>query len=120
MILVDTSIWIDHLHRGEPGLIDLLEQTLVVQHPMVVGELALGTMRARDEVLGDLRLLPGIAVASHDEVAHLIEARRLWGRGLSLVDAHLLASVMIAEARLWTRDKRLVDGARECGVAYAP
>jgi predicted nucleic acid-binding protein len=119
MILIDTSIWIDHLHRTEPDLVELLDAELVAQHPMVVGELALGTLRARAVVLEHLRLLPSAAVASHAEVDQLVEARRLYGRGLSLVDAHLLASVLLGPRdRLWTRDKRLHHAAQELGVAF--
>jgi predicted nucleic acid-binding protein len=87
-------------------------------HPMVVAELALGTMRNRDLVLGLLNNLPGVRLATHEEVAHLIESSVLNGKGLSVVDAHILAAARITEdVRLWTRDKRLHSAAKELGVA---
>ena len=119
MILVDTSIWIDHLHRVEPALVDLLDHAQVLRHPMVVGELALGNLKDRESVLGYLADLPSVGVAGHDEVMQLVERRTLHGRGLSLVDAHLLASVLIsAPARLWTRDTSLLRAATEVGVDF--
>ncbi|MGH3433985.1 MAG: type II toxin-antitoxin system VapC family toxin [Thermocrispum sp.] len=119
MILVDTSIWIDHLHRSEPMLEDLLYRSFVVQHPMVIGELALGTLRDRDTFLGYLGDLAGVPAATHVEVLAFVAVNRLHGRGLSLADAHLLASVRLATGvRLWTRDKRLDSAARELGVAF--
>lgn len=121
MILVDTSIWVDHLHRSEPGLVALLDRSFVVQHPMVIGELALGTLRDRSTFLGYLGDLAGLPVATHEEVLAFVDANQLHGRGLSLVDAHLLASVRLApEVRLWTRDKRLRAASRELGVEFEP
>lgn len=118
MILVDTSIWIDFLHKGDKGLDELLEGDEVGQHPFVVGELALGSIRNRSEVLGLLSNLTEFPSLSDDEVLGLIEMRTLWGRGLSLVDAALLGSVLITPgSRLWTRDKRLAEVAHNLGVA---
>lgn len=119
MILVDTSIWIDHLHHRDAGLIDLLDRSLVVQHPMVIGELSLGTLRDRATVLELLENLPAAPVASHSEVAHFVEANKLYGRGLSLVDAHLLSSVTLAPGtKVWTRGKRLHIEAERLGAAH--
>lgn len=119
MILVDTSVWIDHLHESIPELVDALSQALVLHHPMVIGELSLGTLRDREEFLSLLANLPTSPVATHDEVAHFVESNKWYGQGLSLVDAHLLASVVLAQdARLWTRDKRLRAAAVELGVAH--
>lgn len=119
MILVDTSIWIDHLHRSEPELVNALNRSEVLQHPMVIGELSLGGLRDRGAVLGLLADLPAAPVASHSEVARFVDAHSLYGQGLSLVDAHLLASVTLAPgAQLWTRDKRLQRAADELGVAH--
>lgn len=119
MILVDTSVWIDHLHRSEPALVELLNGASVLQHPMVLGELALGSMRNREELLDSLAGLPSARVAAHDEVMRFIEQRQLYGGGLSLVDVHLLASVLLTSgARLWTRDKRLHAAAGSLGIAY--
>lgn len=119
MILVDTSIWIDHLHRTEPELVDALGRSAVLQHPMVIGELSLGTLRDRATVLDLLRNLPAAPVASHSEVARFVDAHELYGQGLSLVDAHLLASVTLAPgSTLWTRDKRLQRMAEHLGRAH--
>jgi predicted nucleic acid-binding protein len=120
MILIDTSVWIDHLHATEHRLVELLDRGQVAQHPMVIGELALGTIRDRERMLGLLADLPGMPVASHIEVMVFIGANELHGQGLSLVDAHLLASVMLSPgSRLWTRDKRLSAAARRFGVEHS-
>ena len=119
MLLVDTSVWIDHLHRAEPTLVEALDRTDVHQHPMVTGELALGTLADRTVVLRLLSRLPAPRIASHEEVLHLVGRRQLYGRGLALVDAHLLASALLTPGlRLWTRDGRLQDAAAEAGVAF--
>ncbi len=108
MILVDTSVWIDHLRAGDDALVALLDGSQVLMHPFVMGELACGNLRNRDEVLGLLRDLPRVTVATEDEVLFFIERQRLMGRGIGYVDAHLLAAVALTgSARLWTRDKRL-------------
>jgi len=118
VILVDTSIWIDHLHRTDPILVDLLEEAQACVHPMIIGELALGSLRDRVVVLALLTDLPGIPVATHEEVLQLVESSALFGAGLSLVDAHLLAGVRLSEsAQLWTRDRRLQSAAEQLGVA---
>jgi predicted nucleic acid-binding protein len=119
MILVDSSVWIDHLHSSEPALVGLLGRSLVLQHPMVLGELALGGLRDRTEVLRSLGGLPSTAIASHAEVMSLVEQRQLYDRGLSLMDAQLLASVLLTlGATLWTRDKRLRAAAESLGVVH--
>jgi len=118
VILVDTSIWIDHLHVPEPHLVARLGEDDVGTHPAVIEELALGSIKHRARVLtllGDLRSFPTLA---HAEVLELVDRRHLWGRGLSAVDAHLLGSVAVVPgARLWTRDKRLAAACRETGIA---
>jgi predicted nucleic acid-binding protein len=117
MILVDTSVWIDHLHQSEPALVGLLEQAQVCIHPMVIGELALGSLRNRSVILELLADLPGIPVATHSEVLHLVQSHTLYGLGLSLVDAHLLASLRLAgSSQLWTRDRRLHAAAGGLGI----
>lgn len=119
MILVDTSVWIDHLHRSDPLLVELLGRWSVIRHPMVVGELALGTLKNRRAVLDALGGLPVVTAASHEEVAVFVEAHALWGKGLSLVDAHLLASALLSPGTLlWTRDRRLRSAADTLGVNY--
>lgn len=118
MILVDTPIWIDHLHETDAGLSALLDDGRACAHPMIIGELATGSIRGRSEFLGLVGDLPGVEVAGHDEVMAFVEGRALYGRGLSLVDAHLLASVVITpETALWTRDRRLRAVAEELGIA---
>jgi predicted nucleic acid-binding protein len=118
MILVDTSIWIDHLRRTEPDLVALLENAEVCVHPMIIGELALGSLRDRSVILSLLGDLPGIPVATHAEVLQLIESHALYGTGLSFIDAHLLAALRLSTtANLWTRDRRLETAAKRLGVA---
>jgi predicted nucleic acid-binding protein len=118
MILVDTSIWIDHLHRSDATLSDLLQEAQVCVHPMVIGELALGSLRDRQTVLGLLADLPIAPVATNAEVLAFVDANGLYGIGLSLVDAHLLAALRLSLSnRLWTRDRRLRLAAERLGVS---
>lgn len=108
MILVDTSVWVDHLRKGEPKLSRALNAGQVLAHPFVIGELACGNLSARTEVLSLLRELPPAPVAADDETLGFIERHSLMGRGVGYLDVHLLASVALAgDAQLWTRDKRL-------------
>jgi predicted nucleic acid-binding protein len=109
VILVDTSVWIDHLRRGNADLAAALEHDLVVCHPFVIGELACGNLANRAELLALLARLPTVPVATDTEVLTLIERRRLMGRGLGYVDAHLLASAAIGAVTLWTLDARLAQ-----------
>jgi hypothetical protein len=117
MILVDTSIWIDHLHAAEPRLINLLADDEIGCHPLVIEELALGSIRRRDDMLDLLSNLYQFPTATHAEVLHLVERRRLWGQGLSAIDVHLLGAVaLVRGGRLWTRDKRLKAACEDCGI----
>lgn len=118
MILADTSIWIDHLNRGDADLVRRLEAGLIRTHPHVIGELALGNLRQRALVIGALRDLPQAVTATDDEVLDFIERHALAGRGIGYVDAHLLAAVRLTpDALLWSRDRRLSDVARQLGLA---
>lgn len=118
MILVDTSIWIDHLRAGDPELVALLEDSHVLAHPWVTGEIALGHLSRRGEVLGLLDNLPHATVATDVELLTLIDHRHLFGLGIGYVDAHLLAATLLtADARLWTRDERLAAVAVQHGLA---
>lgn len=118
MILVDTSIWIDHLHRVEPELVELLAKNAVATHPHVIGELALGTLRDRRGVLGSLERLPIVTSAREGDVRRLVDDLPLRGRDLTLVDAQLLTSALITpDCALRTRDRRLADAARDLGAA---
>jgi predicted nucleic acid-binding protein len=120
VVLVDSSIWIDHLHKTNTHLGDLLEHSEVSVHPMVIGELALGNISNRTEVLDLLADLPTPEVALHTEVMVLIESHKLYGRGLGLTDAHLLASVLLSpDTTLWTRDKALHAAAVIVNKAHA-
>jgi predicted nucleic acid-binding protein len=118
VILVDTSVWVDHLRAGKPALVHLLDHCLVLAHPWVTGELALGHLSQRQDILGLLTGLPSVEIATDAEVLGLIEAEQLYGLGIGglgieYVDAQLLAATRLtADARLWTADKRLAVVAR--------
>ena len=117
MILVDTSVWVDHLRTADDHLTSLLEDGRVLMHPFVVGEIALGTLRRRDSVLAELQELPQAAVAEDREVLVLIDRHQLAGRGIGYVDAHLLAAAKLTPgASLWTRDNRLQRAADQLGL----
>ena len=119
MILVDTSVWVDHLRRGDAQLVDLLQRAHVVMHPFVVGEIACGSLRHRSSILDLLQDLPAAAVAEGGEVLAFVERHVLHGKGIGYIDVHLLASVALtAGARLWTRDKKLRAVAQALGCAF--
>lgn len=120
MILVDTSVWIEHLRKGVPALAAALEREEVLMHPFVLGELACGRLVHRTEVLQLMAELPSAFTASDEEALQFIDGRALMGRGIGTIDVHLLAAVMLdGTARLWTRDKRLGAIATELGMEYA-
>ncbi len=121
MILVDTSVWIDHLRQGNRHLEAMLSRRQVLAHPHVVGEIALGSIRNHDQVVTALTELPQATVADDAEVLFLIRKHALMGSGIGYVDAHLLASTMLTpEARLWSHDKRLANVAKALGVGFTP
>lgn len=111
MILVDTSVWIAHFRKGENRLVDLLEETQVLAHPFVIGELALGNLERRDEILDLLESLPAAKISTYSEVLSLIDQRDLAGSGIGWVDAHLLAAALLSDASVWTLDRRLASAA---------
>ena len=118
MILVDSSVWIDHLRSGDATLAALLDAGRVLAHPFVIGELALGSFRQRDAIVQALRGLPPSIVASDEEVLAFIEGHRLFGLGIGYIDAHLLAAALLTPgAALWTRDRRLREAANRLAVA---
>lgn len=117
MILVDTSVWIDHLRRGNAELVRLLEEGDVIVHPFVVGELACGKIKNRVEILELLRELPEASSSDHDEAQHLLESGKLQGKGLGWIDVHLLASARISDCAIWTRDRALARAAVGLGVS---
>lgn len=118
LILADTSVWVDHLRAGNAALASLLDRGMIFTHPFVIGELSLGNLRDRALILDLLSDLPAVTTASDQEVLHFIEQNSLSGRGIGLVDAHLLASTQLTPGvSLWTRDKRLNAVATALGLA---
>jgi predicted nucleic acid-binding protein len=118
VILVDTSIWVDHSRASDARLVQLLAAELVLAHPHVIGEVMLGSLRDRASIFGELRDLPRAVVATDDEVLRLIKAEALYGLGIGYVDAHLLASTRLTDgALLWSRDRRLATAAAKLGIA---
>lgn len=121
MILIDTSVWIDHLRSGDRTLAQLLNSRQALAHPFVIGELALGNSRQRQLIREALSDLPQTVVASNQEVLYFIERHRLFESSIGYVDTHLLAAAQLtAGTTLWTRDKRLHDVAHRLGLAASP
>jgi len=121
MILVDTSVWVDHLRKQDPLVQSLLQEGRVICHLMVIGEIAVGSFRQRDLILKSLRSLPLAIAASHSEVLQFISRHSLHGTGIGYIDAHLLASVRLTPwATLWTRDKRLQAISEGLDLAFSP
>jgi predicted nucleic acid-binding protein len=117
MVLVDTTVWVDHLRLGDATLVGLLNAGSVLVHPFIIGEIALGHLKPRDVVLRTLENLPKAVVASEPEVLAFIDAHKLFGLGIGYVDVHLLAATKLtANATLWTRDKRLDAIASRLGL----
>lgn len=120
MILVDTSVWIDHLRKPEVKLQNILQKEQVMTHPFVRLELALGSMANREQILADLALLPHAPVAETDELFGLVELRRLYRRGIGITDLYLVASALFDRSiSIWTRDRRLGDIADELRIRAA-
>lgn len=118
MVLVDTSVWIDHFRKHDDVLAELLIKNNVLTHPFVRGELALGNLRQRDIILNLLDNLPQAGVAYSEEINFFIEKNALFGLGIGLIDVHLLASAKIAQnTMLWTRDKKLMSAAVRLNLA---
>lgn len=119
MILVDTSVWVDHLQRGNADLAQRLNQGQVLSHPFVVGELALGSLKQRTTVLEALQNLPIVSVATDAEVLGFISTHALHGIGIGYVDVHLLAATRLTPGtQLWTLDKRLQAAASQLGLTH--
>jgi predicted nucleic acid-binding protein len=119
MILVDTSVWIDHFRRSDPRLQALLDDGGVLMHPAVLGELACATLRARSRTLSYLQSLPlAPSIADDEETMFVIESRGLWGKGIGWTDAQLVASALISECRLWTHDGQLRNVAAALRIVY--
>ncbi len=117
MILVDTSIWIDHFRYGDTELRKIIEDDQLLCHPFVIGELALGSLREREAVIAFLTAQREAVVATHAEVMTVIDRHSIFSMGIGYTDAHLLASTLLDQrARLWTRDKRLAAAAQQVGA----
>ena len=117
MIVVDTSVWVDHLRRGNARLEGLLRDGLVLVHPFVFGELALGRLKKRSEILGFLAEMPGAEAASHEEVLEFVDRQELAGSGVGWIDAHLLVSAALSGVSLWTLDRRLAIAAERLALS---
>ena len=115
-MLVDTSIWVDHLRHREPLLVSRLQDRLVWTHPFVIGEIACGNLLKRAAILELLAALPTAPLADHDDVLAIVDSFDLMGRGLGWVDMHLLAAAKLASFPLWTADRRLAAAARELAL----
>jgi predicted nucleic acid-binding protein len=116
MILVDTSVWIDHLRSPEKRLLELLQDGTVMTHTLVIEEVACGHLKRRDEVLSLLHALPAAPVATHLEVLALVSNKTLYGVGLGAIDVHLIASTLLAGALLWTKDEALARESNRLNV----
>jgi predicted nucleic acid-binding protein len=119
MVLVDTSVWIDHLRRGTTGLDLPLSNGQVLCHPFIIGELACGHLRQRTTILALLQTLTIVRIAEEHEVLQFIERHKLMGKGLGYVDVHLLTSSLLSHVPIWTHDKRLGDAAATLGIRYS-
>jgi predicted nucleic acid-binding protein len=117
VILADTSVWIDHLRAGDHRMQELLNDEQIIMHPMIVAELGLGSVRRRERTLAELDGLLEVKAAQLSEVRRMIEVRRLYGKGIGLIDAHLVASCLITPGtQLWTRDTALKDVSKTIGI----
>ena len=121
MVLVDTSVWIEHLRRGDDILARLLDGNQVLTHPFVIGEIACGNLAGRGEILSSLMDLPVLSPATESEALYFLERKRLMGRGIGFIDVHLLAAAALAPpALLWTRDQRLKAVSRSLNLSWSP
>ena len=117
MVLVDTSIWVTHLRQGSPQLEKLLMDAEVMCHPFIIGELACGNLKNRNEIIRLLQALPMAATIEFDEFLFFIDKNHLMGKGVGFVDVHLLASTQLTGVLLWTADKRLKTAADQLDLA---
>ena len=118
MVLVDTSVWVSHLRHGNEDLQKLLHDGEVVCHPFIVGELACGNLKNRDEILTYLQSLPMTILAEDEEVLEFIENNQLTGKGLGYIDIHLIASAVLTDVPFWTLDKPLDKFTKKIGITY--
>ncbi|NUO10140.1 MAG: PIN domain-containing protein [Candidatus Brocadia sp.] len=118
MVLVDTSVWVAHLRNGNTGLETLLNESHVICHPFIIGELACGNLKNRAEILSLLQALPMSTHLEHEEVMRFIEDHTLMGKGLGYIDIHLIASALLTDVPLWTIDKKLNEISSKLGIKY--
>ncbi len=118
MVLVDTSVWINHLRNSDHHLEKLLFDGEVVCHPNIIGELACGNIRNRQEIISLLQALPQIPLVAFEEFLYFIDQNQLHGKGIGFVDIHLLASAKLGQVHLWTADKRLQSASAELNLKY--
>ena len=118
MVLVDTSVWIEYFRKGHTRLEDLLNNTDAAIHPFIIGELACGTIKNREEILNLLQTLDSSPEISLQEMLRFIEMNKLQGKGIGFIDVHLLASSLLSDFKLWTNDKKLHSIAQRMGIAY--
>jgi predicted nucleic acid-binding protein len=119
MILADTSVWVNHFRQDDPHLRQSLLDGQILMHPFVIGEIACGHLRSRQKVLSDLQRLPPVILAEQDEVLGFLDQHQLFGKGISWIDAHLLASARLSACRLWTLDLRLSAAAKRLHLGYS-
>jgi predicted nucleic acid-binding protein len=119
MILADTSVWVTHFRQDDPHLGQLLLDGQILMHPFVVGEIACGNLRSRRQVLSDLQRMPEATTADDEEVLGFLDQHRLFGKGITWIDAHLLASARLSNCRLWTFDARLLTAATQLHISYS-
>lgn len=119
MILADTSVWVKHFRQDDPMLGQLLMDGQILIHPFVIGEIACGNLRSRQKLLSDLRSLPIAIPADQEEVLGFLDQHRLFGQGITWIDAHLLASARLSNCRLWTLDTHLLAAAKRLRLAYS-
>jgi predicted nucleic acid-binding protein len=118
MVLVDTSVWVEHLREGTIGLEELLDDGQVICHPFIIGELACGNLKNRGEVLSLLQALPMAIRVEHEEVMQFIDNNNLMGKGLGYIDMHLLASAILTKVPLWTLDRKLKEISSKLNLEY--
>lgn len=118
MVLVDTSVWVCHFRETLDGLVKLLNNTEVLCHPFVIGELACENLKNRTAIISLLEVLPMAREVGHEEILVFIETHKLLGKGLGTIDVHLLASAILTGGALWTLDKRLEKAAEELNCNY--
>ena len=119
LILADTSVWVRHFRNGEEHLIELLDQGLIACHPFIVGELACGSLKNRQEIIQLLEALPRVNTLDHSEVLWLIESRNLMSQGIGYVDTHLLGAALVSNTPLWTLDKSLQNLAEQLNISHS-